>query len=367
MKILIVNGLPPFAWDQAQSLYQAGHDVRCLQIDIRGFWRLRKYGVRRDLRQGLIWYVSSFPCGPLPYPIYRRILRYAGSVGFKKILKEWRPDLVHAHFSANGYAVADTCRENGIPLVVTEHSSGIQQARSKKELAVAKLAYEKANKVLAVSSALAKKMNELFGVSAEIVPNVLDPTVIAGYKAKSRGCRFISAGNLIKRKNFALLIRAFSKANIKNATLDIYGSGPLQAGLLCLRDDLGLKDIVTIHPRVSRDVLFKAYQESDFFVLASNNETFGVVYIEAMACGLPVIATRCGGPEDFLDETNGLMVPVGDETALAKALVKITQTPFDRTAITQRAIEKFSPKAIARRLTSIYRNLLRKPSTSVEG
>ena len=360
MKILIVSGLSPFSWDQAQALHQAGHDVRCLQIDIRGFWRLRKYGVRCETRQGLTWYVSSFPCGPLPYFIYSRMLRFAGSVGFKKILKEWRPDLVHAHFPAYGYAAADVCWENAIPLIVTEHSADIFLASRKKELMVAKLAYEKASKVLAVSSALAKKMNELFGVSAEVLPNVLDPTVIVGYKGNTHGCRFISAGNLIKRKNFQLLIRAFSKAHIKDATLDIYGSGPLRSDLLRLIDELGLKNVVTIHPKVSREVLFKAYQESDFFVLASDSETFGVVYIEAMACGLPVIATRCGGPEDFVDEANGLMVPVGDETALAKALVKITQTPFDRTAIAQRAIEKFSSNAIVSRLTSIYQEVLKK-------
>ena len=101
--------------------------------------------------------------------------------------------------------------------------------------------------------------------------------------------------------------------------------------------------------------------ESDVFVLASRGETFGVVYIEAMSAGLPVIATTCGGPEDFVDESNGILVPVNDVEALTDALIKIYKTAnnYDRSNISRLTQQKFSPKTIASQLTDVYIDVIK--------
>ena len=110
----------------------------------------------------------------------------------------------------------------------------------------------------------------------------------------------------------------------------------------------------------SRDQMAADYRNSDLFILPSWSETFGVVYIEAMAAGLPVIATRCGGPEDFVTEENGLLIPVGDRDELIRAMDQMWEdcARYDRAAIAENAVSRFSAEAIARQLTDIYNKLV---------
>ncbi len=103
------------------------------------------------------------------------------------------------------------------------------------------------------------------------------------------------------------------------------------------------------------------YREADAFVLASRAETFGVVYIEAMAAGLPVIATDCGGPADFIRADNGLLIPVGDEKALADAMERMIRTrdSYDSAAIARGVRDRFSPAAVAGELEAVYRQIVK--------
>ena len=84
-------------------------------------------------------------------------------------------------------------------------------------------------------------------------------------------------------------------------------------------------------------------QQSDLFILPSRSETFGVVYIEAMACGLPIIATDCGGPRDIVTESNGLLIP-----------------NEDRKAIAEDCQARFSSEVIAKQLTQIFEDTIKK-------
>ena len=95
-------------------------------------------------------------------------------------------------------------------------------------------------------------------------------------------------------------------------------------------------------------------------MLASRSETFGVAYIEAMAAGLPVIATRCGGPEDFVTEENGILIPVDDESALTGAMERMMfrREDYDSAAISADIRRKFAPETIAARLTELYEGVL---------
>ena len=101
--------------------------------------------------------------------------------------------------------------------------------------------------------------------------------------------------------------------------------------------------------------------ESDCFVLASRRETFGVAYIEAMAMGLPVIATKCGGPEDFVTNENGILVPVDDIDKLKEALIKMHQNIdlYDREKISSSTRESFAPSTIAKHLIEVYKNVIK--------
>jgi glycosyltransferase involved in cell wall biosynthesis len=91
-------------------------------------------------------------------------------------------------------------------------------------------------------------------------------------------------------------------------------------------------------------------------VLASDSETFGVVFIEALACGVPAAGTACGGPEDIIHEGNGILVPVGDVHALAEAMITIADNRdrYDSAELSREAVSKYSPHEVARRILEVY-------------
>ena len=95
---------------------------------------------------------------------------------------------------------------------------------------------------------------------------------------------------------------------------------------------------------------------SDAFVLASRNETFGVVFIEALSQGLPVIATRCGGPEGIVNGNNGLLVPKEQPEALAEALLEMAENRarYPAEALRAACLEEFGEQAVTGRLKAVY-------------
>lgn len=126
-------------------------------------------------------------------------------------------------------------------------------------------------------------------------------------------------------------------------------------------NECNITDKVRLLGQKTRPELFELMRKSDTFVLASKSETFGVVYIEAMACGLPVIATRCGGPEDFVNDTNGILIPTDDIEDLSKALIKMRLNidNFDNERISEECYNKFSSENIAKQIVEQYYKVLK--------
>lgn len=376
MKILIVsrgypkeenNMLGMFELDQAVALQTAGHSVAYAVVDIRSIRRKRKLGYNHFVdSNGISVFEMSIPVGGIHEGMASAIRSRCFSRLYPKIEKEFgRPDIVHAHFLKMGLAAKKVCQKKKLPLVLTEHSSFmIKEGLSKGVYKRAKVAYSASGSLIAVSQPLANSLLQTTGFSSTVVHNIVNigekKTVLAS--PNSEICEFVSAGNLIPRKGFDTLISAFSKAlTIRpNIRLKIFGEGDERAKLEKMLEDNSLSSSVELLGAYKKDDLDSLYKDAVAFVLSSKAETFGVVYIEAMVLGLPVIATKCGGPEDFVNETNGYLVDVGDIDQLADAIVRMADnwSLFDRESISEYAHEHFSPEFIAKQITEVYRQAL---------
>jgi glycosyltransferase involved in cell wall biosynthesis len=131
----------------------------------------------------------------------------------------------------------------------------------------------------------------------------------------------VSAGRLVPRKGHNILIRALSHLSDLDWELRILGDGPDKDALESLAESLGIGDRVTLLGFLPRTDFWAEFSRSDLFALATFHEGLGLVYHEAMYCGLPVVTTNNGGHLDFLSEPrNALLVPVGDVGAFTGAL-----------------------------------------------
>lgn len=354
-----LNGI--FEFDQAKALAKIGVEVAFIAIDFRALSYKRKFGLFQYERDGVHVFELSLPIG-----VYRRalpVLQRLLLIPVRKMLKSFgKPDIVHAHFYSIA-AIASILKRNlGIPFVVTEHSSKLNRNLleiSRLDARIAADAYQKADGVVVVSKALAANLKQNFGVEGQIIPNIVDVSNFQYVeRQKKDGFKFISVGNLIKIKGFDLLIRAFAEAfkDDKTVKLSIVGDGPEREALQDVVNQYGIGDQITFLRIIGRDKVKQIYYDSDAFVLSSRSETFGVVFIEAMATGLPVIATRCGGPESFVDENNGMLVKVNDVDELADAMRKIRANykNYNPMQISEKCREKFAPDVVAEKIISVY-------------
>jgi glycosyltransferase involved in cell wall biosynthesis len=156
-----------------------------------------------------------------------------------------------------------------------------------------------------------------------VVPNGIEWERYQISDVESRDKSLVTVGRLSKRKGQATVLRAFSSvhADHPEASLDVLGDGPAWERLERLADELDLGDAVSFHGYVSEDEKIERLNRSSLFVFGSNQEGFGLVLLEAMAAGLPVVARRLPVYEDFFtDEENGFLVDEPLVSNLATAM-----------------------------------------------
>lgn len=369
-----MNGI--FEYDQAKALARAGMKVVMAVVDLRSFRRKRKWGLEHFTQDGVEIYAMNVPVGRCP----SGLLHWFGVRALRRLAKiiekeQGRPDILHSHFTDISWITVDWAQRKRIPLIVTEHNSKMNEAVVKPAvLKAAQQAYACADRVIAVGSGLAANIRRLTGVEAVVIGNVVDTKLFA--KKRSTGYtssdfRLISAGNLLPGKRMCFLLEAFScfHQHYPDSFLTICGDGPLRAQLSQYIAEHGLEGCVVLKGLCTREQMAAVYQESAAFVLPSRRETFGVVYIEAIAAGLPVIATRCLGPEDFVTPENGLLIPVDDKVALVNAMeyMYAHAASYDRRKISDDIIRRFSPETIAGQLESLYQTVRNEKAEEGEG
>jgi glycosyltransferase involved in cell wall biosynthesis len=125
-----------------------------------------------------------------------------------------------------------------------------------------------------------------------------------------------------------------------------------------LASELGISNRVSFTGNIQRDVAPYFFQGIDAFVHPSRYETFGIVLVEALASGRPVVATRCGGPNDIVREEDGILVAVDDVDGLASAMNELRSHQWDSSAMRAGVEERYTKKIIREKLLTIYNSLI---------
>lgn len=368
-----VDGI--FFRQQAQALQQAGLKVGVIAPLFRSLRKPRTiftggYGIRNYVEQHIPTYVYKsmffFPRSPID----RARWVSAGKKLFKAYIRDHgRPDIIHAHAMNSGGILAHQIHlETGIPFVITEHSSTYARKliRNWQRDAMLKSATDCASRI-AVSREFCKLLkSEYQGLDWKYIPNILSAQAAEPYdfsaKPSNQKFTFCSVAHLNAKKGFDILLEAFAEALKIRPELELHiGGGGMEEGNLRQQaKNLGLENSVTFLGSLNYPDVLALMRRSNAFVLASRNETFGVVFIEALAQGLPVIATRCGGPESFITPERGLLIPKENVKALTDALIELSERSHEFLPETLRnnCLAEFGKEQVVEKIISEYRKVL---------
>ena len=278
----------------------------------------------------------------------------------------FRPDVVHAHVYSAGLPALVLARLSRAAFVVTEHYTGFQRGLiTGSDRLTARVAFERADLVAPVSRELAGHLREIAPrARIEVHPNTVDTEVFAPAPHPDHGPpqRLLNVAALAEKKGHRYLLEALGR--LDGVRLDLVGDGELRDELEARARELGVA--VRFHGELPKEHVARMMGEADLFVLPSTHETFGAVLIEAMACGLPSVATRVGGVPEVLDDTAGELVEPRDPAALAAAIERVLARSFDAEALAREARERYGYDAFAAEWTAVYGELLasRRGSTS---
>lgn len=282
------------------------------------------------------------------------------------------PNIVHVHsLLPAGEFARWLMNVRDLPFVVTEHSTAYGRGIvPESRLRRARLISASAGRRIAVSTPLARLLSATLGPEAGpwiTIPNMVSKRFFGRGDSRPLSSDrerfvFLSVGTLETRKRFDLILRALARAFQGNPRyrLRIGGAGPERAWLESLATSLGIDTCVTFLGGLSRDDVVREMNGSSAFVLGSDVETFGVVLVEALAAGLPIVATACGGPEDIVSGANGLLVPPDDVVAMADALRHVAThiDRYDHRLLSQDCAERFGEQAVMNRLKTVYEEVL---------
>lgn len=368
MKILIISrGIPSktepqwgcFELDQAKALQKLGHEVAILTVDRRWKWNLNKIGIHYKHDKHITTIEGRFT----PHLFLPRLSMHVRSfytmLTFKHLKKRWGlPDVIYSHYLVNTASAITISKKFNIPIVAMEHwSQLVRTSLPKKAIILANHTYNYPNlKLLTVSEHLQKALESRFCVESEVIPNMLGEDFLSEpLQDKFSKFTFISIGSLIHRKGFDLLIEAASK--IKNSSnceweILIIGTGKLEERLNQLIKDKNLTNNIKLLGSKTKQQIRAYLSRSHAFVLPSRSETFGVVYIEAMAMGLPVIATDCGIPKNLIDTSTGIVCRPENSDEISEAMIRLINhyNEYNSSEIRRDCLEKYSPQIIAKQI-----------------
>lgn len=347
----------------SSGLEQRGHEIVC--ITGRGNW-LPDEIKRRGLTHHIRHYGTRFDIGLL-----------------KQLMKRFREDkidLAHAHlFDAATYASL-AAKLSGIPCVVTLHGQVDVRRNSTTTKVKAAILRRCAQRVVAVSSALRDDLRDVLRIPSNnfrVVYNGIERLSYnsdssAGQQLASKQTendnsggnspfKLIAVGNIRIAKGYDVLVRALHVLRERgtNVHIDVLGqpdSSGIYDSVVRLVEELGVGNMITFHGFVSDPAPW--LDKANAFVLPSTKEGFSLSTVEAMLAGLPVIATRSGGPQEILKhEETGLLVDISNPEALAEAIERVVRDKEFASNLAKRAVTDAQARFSIETMVSAYEQL----------
>jgi glycosyltransferase involved in cell wall biosynthesis len=278
-------------------------------------------------------------------------------------------DLIHCQVSfPAGYAGMMLSKKYNIPFIITEHMGPFP---FDEYLEDSKLSYrineplKKAKKVIAVSNSLAGSIEKFEFERPDVIPNLVDEDLFKiGSAQENDKFTFFTLSSITEQKGIGVLLNSIKSAveKDKNIHFRIGGTGEVLGRYKELSGKENLSGYITWLGALSREESVNEFQKCDCFILPSFHESFGLVLVEAIACGKPVIATRCGGPEDIVNEENGVLINKGNEEELSGAILNVKKNAnrYKPELIRKYFIDNFSKDVVTKRTVNIYKECLNK-------
>ena len=348
-----------FFTEQALALKKLGNNVTIAIVDILNYpynSDKPKFKVFKEVRHGIDVYriiVPSYMTGHIPGVFFSYYARYYNKL-FKYMLAQGLSfDVMYAHsFWHAGYIATLLKKEFNLPLIVQEHRSMLITGEfSGKVNKYLKATVDNSDAFYCVSNKLRDNVYSRTGLSKgiEILPNMVDD--LFQYKTLNNDkFTYTFIGTLNENKRIIQLLKCFEKVceSNNNVVLKIAGDGPQRDQVnIMINSSEVLKKTVRVLGLLPREKVLDLLAKTNVLVLPSAFETFGVVCIEAMAVGRPVICTR-NGSADFVDDSNGILIDVDSDDQLIDAMRKIYQnySKYDQQLISEKCVKAYSSTSV---------------------
>ncbi len=357
-------------YNLAKELNRQGH-----QVELIIGWDDR-FG-QPELLDGVKTYVvklrkksvhESSPVGVLGFIVKGLLL-------ISKVTKRNRYDVIQFFFSVPTGLLKYGIRNN-IPYVCSLRGIDVPSARKDKYVFLRNILnivnrniVKNASAVMALSNELAGWFHNVYNdIPVEIIPNGLDNTVFSRkeeYNSKIK--RVVTVARLIECKNIELSMRAFKRVHETHPEiiLDIIGEGYLHETLENVIRDENMSEYICLKGYIEPSEIASKLKEYDLFYLLTIADSFGQVFIEAMACGLPVICADIGGPKEIVVEgITGLKAKPNDEDSTVEVLEYAIQHPEVMRKYGEngyrRVLEEYSIGSVAKKHIEVYKKIIQK-------
>lgn len=350
-----------FVRDQAEAI-SSSHSVEVVfaSIDYSKF-ALWSYSVTKKERKGL---TEHHLVVKHSLPIINQLVFFLITIRqTKKIARTFSPDLIHGNIGYPGafwsWAVSRALR---IPYVITEHTKITNNFRSAFHKFLTLFGLKRASRITAVSSWHAKEIEAATNKKVDVLGNIIQIDRFNAVKTlpSSQPVHFGIVGHMnTDIKGYDLLLQACALLQ-GDYVLHIGGSGKLLETYQVLAEKLGIKNKCVFHGFVEFSTVPDFMSRLHFFVSTSKSETFGMAMAEAMAAGLPVVATSSGGSDELINTENGILVQNRDAASLADALKAMIQNYQNYNPEKVKAsVKQYSQTAFLQKTEAIYQEILK--------